>query len=340
MRERQTTVVTGASGFMGWHLCAALVRDGIITRGTTRGKPVPPGVVRAHVPDVVDRLSVRRAVENVQVVVHLAAKTAFGQRDSADIAHEYHRVNVEGTQILLEESAAAGVEHFVLVSSVKAVGARSDVPLAETVAAHPEDEYGVTKRTAEVLVQAAVSSGQIRGTVLRFPLVYGPGMQANMLRLFQAVYRGLPLPFKAIPNRRSYVYVENAVAAIRAVVSVDIPGFELFHVTDDRDLSTPELIRQIARSLDRPARLFRFSPLALRVTGYLGDRVGILVPLPVTSSTISRLVESLRLDSSKIGGILGFAPPFSVSAGFNKTAVWFRESRHAASNSLTATSLN
>ena len=142
----------------------------------------------------------------------------------------------------------------MFASSVKAVGESNESPWTEDAVPHPADPYGRSKLEAERRVREAARRHGVHATILRLPLVYGPGMKANALRLFQLVDRGTPLPLGLIHNRRSLLYTGNLTAALIAAMECPAGG-ETFFVSDDEDLSTPQLVRAIARALGRPARL-------------------------------------------------------------------------------------
>ena len=237
---------------------------------------------------------------------------------------EYRRANVGGTRMLLEESIAAGVRRFVLASSVKAVGESNERPWTEQTVPEPVDPYGVSKLEAERVVAELAPPAGIDATVLRFPLVYGPGMRANMLRLFDAVDRGVPLPLGSVENSRSLVFSGNVAAAIVHVMSHRAAAGETFFVSDREAVSTPELVRAIARALGRPARLLPVPPLLFRAAGRLGDLMSSVATPPVDSGAVERLLGSLTVDSSKLSRLTGFEPPFSLEEGLRKTAEWYR----------------
>lgn len=234
----RTILVTGSTGFIGRPLCRALLETGAVVRGASReggGHPVH-GVQRVLVADPLDRRAVRAAAAGADAVVHLAARVHVMSETSSDPLADFRQANADATELLASEAAAAGVRTMVLASSVKAVGERSSVPWTEGVAPAPTDPYGISKREAERALASMASRFRDGATVLRFPLVYGPGMQGNMLRLFSLVYRRLPLPFASVANRRSMLFVENLVAAVRRMLERPSPGIETYFVTDGRDL--------------------------------------------------------------------------------------------------------
>lgn len=283
-----------------------------------------PGVEAFRVTDLLDRAAVQRAVRGAETVIHLAARVHVMADRSADPLAEYRRTNVEGTRLLLEESLAAGVRRFVFFSTVKALGESTETPWDEQTHPAPTDPYGISKLEAEQVVGKLAKAGGMAATVLRLPLAYGSGMKANMLRLFEAVDRGIPLPLGGVRNCRSLVFAGNVVAAVEAVMATPAAAGETFFVSDGHDISMPELIRAIARALGRPARLMPVPPLLFRAAGGLGDLLAPLVHLPVSSAAVARLFGSLVVDSSKLTRVTGFQPRFSLDEGLRITAEWYR----------------
>ncbi len=320
------TLVTGASGFLGQHVCRSLLAGGSAVRGLVRTADAgPAGIERFRCSDLLDRAAIRKAVEGVETVVHLAARVHVMADRSANPLAEFRRTNVEGTRTLVEESLAAGVRRLVLLSTVKAVGEGSDAPWTEQTPPLPSDPYGVSKLEAERVVLELAPPGGMAASVLRLPLVYGPGMKANMLRLFEAVDRGIPLPLGGVRNRRSLIFAGNVVAAIERVILTPAAAGEIFFVRDARDVSTPDLIRAIALALGRPGRLIPVPASLFRAVGIVGDLIAPFVRPPVSSPAVARLFGSLVVDGSKFTRMTGFEPPFSLEEGLRITANWYRQ---------------
>ncbi|UCH47841.1 MAG: NAD-dependent epimerase/dehydratase family protein [Betaproteobacteria bacterium] len=315
-------LVTGATGFVGTHALERIAAEGHEILASYHRRPAveKAGVRWVAMSDAGSAGQLHELLTGVDAVLHLAglAHLPRGHRDRT--AAEFMRVNVDATLRIAQSAADAGVRRFVFMSSVKACGEVSvDRPMRETDRKTPEDAYGVSKSVAEDrLAQLAAGTG-IEHVVIRPPLVYGPGVGANFLSLLRWIDRGLPLPLASIRNRRSLIYVGNLVDAICACLFQPRAAGRTYFVSDDEDVSTPELIRQIAAALGRPARLLPGLPWTLRAMGTaLGRR-----------EAVERLVSSLAIDISRIRDELNWRPPCSLQAGLAATATWYRSANRS-----------
>jgi nucleoside-diphosphate-sugar epimerase len=322
----QRILVTGATGFIGKHLCAALAADGNEVVAVTRRPDAiaPPGGKVALVNDLLDRAPVRTALTGVTAVVHLAARVHAKPEGVADPGSECRRINVDGTIALLEEAVAAGVRTFVYISSVKAVAGTSTRMLNAQTFPEPVDAYGASKLEAERRVRAIAMKEAVAAPILRLPAVYGAGMKANLARLFWAVDRGFPLPFAVVRNRRSFAYVGNVVAAIQALLVSDAAAHQTFYVSDGEDLSTPELIERIGRALGTRPKMFPVPAVAFSTVETLGGLLSRIAPFNLTGDSLSAVLGSLFVDSSSLRETTGFVAPFSVDEGMSLTAEWYK----------------
>ena len=253
--------ITGSAGFIGKVLVGALSEAG-------------------H--DMVAEL------DQAGVVVHLAG---IAHRNAS--RDEFHAANVALPQRVARSAASHGAR-FVFMSSVKVHGEQSADPFTEASPIAPVGHYAESKARAEDALRAVPDLGL---TILRPPLVYGPGVKANFLALMRAVARRWPLPFAALENRRSLIYVRNLVDAI--IRCLDAEG--TFLVSDGEAISTPQLCRELGEALGRPARLFPVPP--------------IFVP--------RKLAGSLEVDDSAIRRAVGWRPPFKRKRGLQATADWY-----------------
>ena len=322
----RTVLITGASGFLGSEFCRHWKTAGWKLRALTRetsGQP-PAGVESVRVRDPFDPAELASALTGATTVLHLAAMVHVARASGMQRLDEFRRANVEWTRALLEASSRVGVSEFIFVSSVKAVGESNTSPWDESTSPQPQDAYGLSKLEGERIVIAAGGKGKLKTAVLRIPLAYGRGAKGNMLQLFRAVQSGFPLPLGAIHNQRSLVYSGNLVAAVEALLACPSCWRETYFVSDGSDLSTPDLIRTIARALGRPARLVSVPPALLRMLGRAGDLASGLIPPVLSSGAVSRLADSLSVNISKISTATGYRPPFTPDQGFQVTAQWYQ----------------
>ena len=310
-----TVLVTGASGFIGQALCDALEVQGHRVRRATRKSPDRAQSPAFAVGNIGPDTNWRAAVTGCDAVVHLAAHVHVMRGQAGDAVDAFHRVNVEGSENLARLAARAGVRRFVYLSSVKANGeASAEGAFAETDPVMPMDAYGVSKAQAEKRLRTISTETGMEVVIVRPPLVYGPGVKANFLSLLRAVDSGVPLPLSSVSNLRSLVYVGNLVHALGACLVHPAAANRTFFVSDDHDVSTPQLVREIARALGRKPLLFPLPPMLLLGIGTLTGR----------AEQIARLTGSLQVDVSSIKSTLAWQPPFSMQQGLAETASWYR----------------
>lgn len=311
-------VVTGANGFVGRAVCRLALAAGHTVTALVRRPGGCVNGVREWVHDVPDFAGLEEAWPadlEADCVVHLAARVHVMRDESPDPDAAFDATNVAGTLRVAEAARAHGACRFVFASSIKAIGEGDrGVPLAEDVPPAPQDPYGRSKLRAEQTLAKFGWREGIDVVIVRPPLVYGPGVRANFLRMMDAVSRGLPLPLGAIAARRSLVYVDNlADALLRCAIDPRAAG-ECFHVADDDAPSVAGLLRMVGDVLGKPARLFPVPATALRVLGRLTGR----------SAAIDRLTGSLQLDAGRIKRVLGWRPPCTTRQGLEATAAWYR----------------
>lgn len=315
MTSDDTILVTGANGFIGRALCDALAASGRKVRRAVRAA-VPDDTNAIAVGDIGAGTDWGAALEGVSCLVHLAARTHVLRETAADPIAEYRRINVAATERLARLAAARGVRRIVFLSSVKVNGERTDTrPFTEDDAPRPEDAYGKSKWEAEQALARVAAETGLQTVVLRPPLVYGPGVKGNFLRLMKWVARGWPLPLGSVENRRSLIYVGNLVEAIVKTIEVPRAAGETFFVADRQDVSTPDLVCSLAAALGIKPRLLSFPLAPLRLAATLAGQ----------GAGFSSLTGSLQVDSSRIQRNLDWRPRFTFAQGMAETTRWYRK---------------
>ncbi|MDO9219962.1 MAG: SDR family oxidoreductase [Thiobacillus sp.] len=300
-------LVTGANGFVGRSLCKCLNAHGhVVTPAVRRVANLAGEAVVGSINGETDWASV---LADCDTVVHLAARVHVMKDASRDTLALYRATNTDATLNLARQAVRAGVKRFVFISTIKVNGEGRDAPYRETDIAAPEDAYAISKWEAEQGLRQIAADTGLEVVILRPPLVYGPGVKANFQRLIHIVKRGWPLPLGSIRNRRSLLYLGNFVDAIRLCVEHPAAAGQIFLLDDGEPVSTPELIRAVARALGHPARLLAVPVWLLEAAGtLLGKR-----------AAVARITGSLFVDSSAIRSRLGWRPPYSMAAGLATT---------------------
>lgn len=319
MHDAQSVVVVGGGGFIGRALTLQLAARRMPVTAVVRAPTLlPPGVAMRVAGDFAAVDDWRAHLAGARAVVHLASR-AHAPADP-DEARWAEREAALATA-LTRSAAALGAERFLLMSSIKVMGAgRDGTPFRAEDAPAPADAYGRVKLRVERAVAESAAASGLPLVILRPPLVYGPGVRANFLALLRLVDRGLPLPLASIDNRRSFLFLDNlAELAGLALTHPAAPG-RILLARDDAEVSTPALIALIARALGRTPRLFPCPPVLLRRLARLAGRAGLA----------ERLVDSLTLDDAATRVALGWQPRVALAQGIAATGRWFRTLKPAA----------
>jgi UDP-glucose 4-epimerase len=311
-------VVSGANGFVGRALCRALLDAGHRVTGLVRRSGGCVDGVNEWVDASVDYSGIAHNWPTglkADCVVHLAARVHVMHDTATDPDAAFRATNVDGTLRLAAAARQHGVPRFVFVSSIKAIAEQNhEQSLREDDPPRPEDAYGRSKRAAEDALTRLGDDTGLEIVIVRPPLVYGPQVRANFLRLMDAVWRGVPVPLGGADARRSMVYVGNLADALVHCATNPRAARQCFHVADSDAPTVAELVRALGRHLGKPARLLPVPAAWLRVAGRLTGR----------TAQVDRLIGSLQVDTSHIRDVLGWQPPFSTDEGLAATADWYR----------------
>ncbi|MDC3409995.1 SDR family oxidoreductase [Alphaproteobacteria bacterium] len=315
------TLVTGASGFIGQSLCSNLLAQDHEVRAAVRFADSIPSVKGFDVVEVGEvgaQTDWSSALAGVDCVFHCAARAHVIHETDVDSLAAYRAVNVEGTLRLAEQAAALNVQRFVFLSSVKVNGEQTKLgaPFLLSDVPAPEDPYGVSKWEAEQALWSVSAQTGLEVVVVRPPLVYGPGVKGNLLRLLRWVARGVPLPLQSVHNQRSLVGLSNLVDLLLRFAEHPNAAGHTFLVSDGHDLSTPQLIRLMAEGMNQPARLLPVPVALLQVGGSLLSK----------RDEVERLVGSLQVDSRHNQALFIWTPRLSVEDGVREMARWYARS--------------
>lgn len=313
----QRLLVTGANGFIGKALCIEAVNRRIAVRGITRaaydfsssGKNID--IENISLGDIDANTDWNSALLNCDAVIHLAARVHVMREGADDSLSEFRRVNTAATEHLARCAAASGVRRLVYVSSIGVNGLVTDgtSKFSEEDNTNPHNAYALSKWEAEQALQRVASETGLEVVVLRPPLVYGAGAPGNFAQMLRLVDLGVPLPLANIKNKRDLLYVGNLVDALITCATHPAAANNTYLVSDGEAVSTPEILRGLAKELGVSSRVLPFPIGLLKLISAMFGR----------ADQVDRLVGSLQVDSTKIRHQLGWLPPFSLQQGFSKT---------------------
>ena len=309
-----TTLVSGATGFIGARLLSSLRADGIACRAFGRHPAVE---VPSLVGDLSDKSALAKACTEVESVFHCAGYAhAFSSLGDDDEGLHW-KVNFEGTRNLIEAAGKTGVRRFVFLSSVKAMGEPGDACVDETYAAFPNTAYGRSKLAAEQVVLEAGKRYGMHVVNLRLSMVYGVGGRGNLERMARLVKRRLFPPLPETGNHRSLVHVGDVVDVIRLVSENDLANGRTYIVASREAPSGRALFDALRVIQGLPRCKWAVPEFLLRAVGTMGDGLQIVLRrrMPVDGEVVERLLASAWYSPACIQRELGWSAKVSLEDG-------------------------
>jgi nucleoside-diphosphate-sugar epimerase len=304
-------LITGAEGFVGKAVVAELSARRESYRAVSRaGRNGCFGIG-----NIDSNTDWSAALDGVDVIVHLAARAHVMNEANSQDDSPFRDVEA-ATLNLARQAVQAGVRRFLFISSIKVNGEVSepDRPFSADDRPNPQGPYAQSKLATEQALFAFSKKSGLEVTVIRPPLVYGPGVKANFATMLEWVDRGLPLPLGAVNNKRSFVFVNNLADLIVSAAHHPAAAGEVFLVADSEDISTTELLRRMAKALGRSTWMMPVPISFLTfVAGALGQR-----------AVTNRLTDHLQVDVEKTRQLLGWRPRVSMGEGLWQTARAFK----------------
>ena len=315
-------LVTGANGFVGSALCLRLTASGhsvvAALRAPISGTEPALGVAEVKIiGDIAAHPRWDEALPGVDVVIHLAALVHQTEKPPVE---EYRRVNAAGTARLARAAAEFGVRRLVFLSSLSVnAGRPASSAFTEEDAPSPRDDYGISKLEAEQELQEIQRGGDLETVIVRPPLVYGPGVPANFLRLLRIVHRMNPLIVPRLQGKRSMIGLGNLVDVLTVCATHPRAANQLFLVSDNEDVTVSDLMQRMAREMKHRTWTVPGSESLLRLAAKLIGR----------EDEVRRVIDPLTVSPAKAMRLLNWTPPFDLNAGLATAVQWFLGSETA-----------
>lgn len=312
-------MLTGGSGFLGKHLLNKLNKYQV--RVLDRNLTKKDNQVTYFKSSIDSQSKYSLLLENVDTVIHCAARVHVMNEQSSNPLNEFREVNTAGTMNLARQAAEIGVKRFIFISSIKVNGESTEIgkPFRASDERRPEDFYGQSKSEAEEQLFELAKETGLEVVIIRPTLVYGPGVKANFASLLNLVSKGLPLPFGCITeNKRSLVSVKNLVDLIVTCIEHPNAVNQVFLVSDDNDVSTASMVQHMSQALGKPSRLLPVPLWCYRLAGKVTGKTHV----------VNRLLGSLQVDITHTKNTLGWTPPQTLEEGFKETADAFLSNKN------------
>ena len=326
--NKKSILVTGASGFIGNALCEELEKlNYYVIRGIHKNRKneyfKPNKVVILDLNEEnLDKW--RKSLLNIDCVIHCAGKS--DEKNTVQ-KRELKLINTNGTINLINQCVNNDIKKFIFISSIKVNGEKS-LPLKrnnrdifykidENDIPNPKSEYGKSKFDAENGIIQISKKNKIDFTIIRSPIVYGPGLKGNILKLIKLLDLNIPLPFKNINNKRSLIYIKNLIDLIITCVESPNSKNQIFLASDDHALSTTELLENIKNELNLQSRLFYFPKFLLEFSFKIIGKKFIF----------DRLFDSLFVSNLKSKKVLGWKPVADIREGLYETIKWYQKKK-------------
>jgi len=321
-----TLLLTGIHGFVGSNLVSALKKSHTIY-GLDIVSTEREGVIKTWSWDELELLP------EVDTIIHLAGK-AHDTKNKSE-AQVYFDINTGLTKKIFDYFLHSNAKQFIFFSSVKAAADKveSDI-LTEDVVPKPVGPYGESKIAAENYILATSKRYTVHGSpqlegrgwgknkrvyIFRPCMIHGPGNKGNLNLLYKFVNKGIQYPLGAFENKRSFLNIENLTYIVEQFI-LQNPQSGIYHLADDDPVSTNELIKLIAQSKGKKAKILHLNKTFIKATAKMGDFTG----LPINSDRLQKLTENYVVSNLKMKQAIRIERlPIDVKEGLMKTLKTF-----------------
>ena len=297
--------ILGATGFIGMHLCKKLVDENIKILALIRNKNskeakklLKMNVQILETGDLFKKKLFSEDLSRITCLINLAALAHLNNRKfKKKLVHAKEINNIENNIIKNFSNKNLKILH---ISSAK---------VSDKIENHQTD-YAIAKKKSENIIRNYYK----KHIILRPPLVYGPNVKANFLILMKAIYNNIPLPFKKLSEKRSYMYIENLNDAILFILKNNHFIGKTYEISDNCMITNEKLVRFMANALGKKAKLFYLNPKLINLMLIiLGKR-----------ELFNKIMKEFVVTNKEFVSDTGWKPPHNYGEGIKKTCLWYK----------------
>ena len=312
--KKNKIAVIGANGFIGQALSTELIKRKYNVNSIVRKKNYTNGNLCKKIDNIDKNTNWNNALENVKTIIYCAGIAHNKFKNKKKIKSAYEDISTHGVKNLVAQAAFLGIDKFIFISSIGVNGKDSFYPLTENSAYNPNDMYSDYKIKTELLLLDLSKIYEMEFLIVRPPLVYSKNAPGNFNNLIKLIETGLPLPFKSIKNKRSFVALDNIVDFIILISSsakLKKSRYEIFLISDDEFFSTPYFIYKIAEKIKKKVILFPVPVFFVKLILFMCFK----------SRLIPSIFNSLIIDNSKAKKQFGWKPITNLDKQLNKISI-------------------
>lgn len=297
-------LLTGSTGFVGSVLYSSLLENyEVVSVFRNQIKNLSKNCF--SVGDFNESTNFSDALNDIDTVIHLAARAHIANECTSNSLDEYRKCNTKATLKLAKQSAEAGVRRFIFISSIGVNGVSNEQPFTAFDTPKLTDNYAISKYEAEIGLKEISETTGMEFVIIRPPLVYGYAAPGNLGTLLRVAEKNFSLPLGAINNQRSFVSIHNLIDLITTCITHPNAANQVFLVSDDENISTSNFLKKLTLAAGNKPRLLPVPVLILKI---LASMIG-------KKAVVERFSSSLTIDIEHTKSTLNWRPPISLEQG-------------------------
>jgi nucleoside-diphosphate-sugar epimerase len=309
--------VTGANGFVGGALCKYLAKQNYKVIGLVNSNKFikKKNIKFYNVNFFKKNLNLSNILNNVDCVIHCAAKAHNSYADNISFFSELKKNNIDLTCILAKESKKNKIPKFIFISSIGVNGSNTlkNKAFKSNDKPNPSDPYSISKWKAEKFLKKFFQNSLTKLIIIRPPLIYGPGLKGNLFKLIELINTGWPLPFGNINKLKSFLGLNNLLDFILICIKNPKACNQTFLISDCQDISVSEFIKKLYKSINKKIIFLPMSVLFLNILGFVLNK----------KKEIKKLITPLQIDSDLSNKMLSWKPKFTIDYEIEKIGKWY-----------------